>query len=300
MRGEPSIEEWEQTLDADLLHHLIPAGQLCGMRPPPDVNWLPAGAQVALADCIGRHSLEDLLIVPSAGRTYGWQRRRCIYTLLSVLGVGERAVALWAQAMPAPGIRVLVPLSEIATIAQQARGTRRQLLVTSRAGRLPVRYDAASDILMDAWTHRLRRRTAGEPARVPADYPGIPDDRRPTFTPATLRLDSDDDIVIAGRPGRRACLLAVTPRELVILRSAPSANPPGRRADSLYVPRRAIEEAGIRSSSLVLRSAGVDLRVGLRSRKAVATASAWLGYVLNDHGRGDPEDPAPWRRIGPG
>ena len=28
MRGEPSIEEWEQTLDADLLHHLIPAGQV--------------------------------------------------------------------------------------------------------------------------------------------------------------------------------------------------------------------------------------------------------------------------------
>jgi hypothetical protein len=105
-----------------------------------------------------------------------------------------------------------------------------------------------------------------------------------------VRLDEDDDVVIAGRPGsagRRACLLAVTPRELVILRSAPSANPPGRRAESLYVPRRAVEDGGIRSRSLVLRSAGMDLCVGLRSRKAVATASAWLGQVLNDHDRSD-------------
>jgi len=29
----------------------------------------------------------------------------------------------------------------------------------------------------------------------------------------------------------------------------------------------------------------VDLRVELRSRKAVATASAWLEQVLNDHDR---------------
>jgi hypothetical protein len=53
--------------------------------------------------------------------------------------------------------------------------TRRQLMVTSRTGQLPVRYDAASDTSMDAWTRRLRRRTAVDPAPVPADYPGIRD-----------------------------------------------------------------------------------------------------------------------------
>jgi hypothetical protein len=125
MRGEPSVEEWEQTLDADLLHHLIPAGQFPGMRRPPDVNELPAGAQAALADGIGRHGLEDLLIVPAAERTYGWQRRRWIYAPPCVL-------------------------------AWQASGTRRQFLVTGRAGRLSVRYDAASDTFMEAWTRRLR------------------------------------------------------------------------------------------------------------------------------------------------
>jgi hypothetical protein len=282
--SEPSIElieEWEQTLGADLLHHLIPAARLPGIRRPPDVNELPAGAQAALADGIGRHGLEDLLVVPPAERTYGWQRRRCIYAPPCVLGLGERAVALWVQALPSPGIRALVPLSEIAAIAQQASGTRRRLLVTGRSGRLPVRYDAPSDIFMDAWVRRLRRRAAGEPAPVPADYPGIRDGRRRPLEPA-LGLDSDDEVVMAGRPGRRACLLAVTPRELIILRSALSANPPGRRAESLYIPRRAIENARIRSGSLLLRSAGVDLRIGLRSRKAVAAASAWLEHGLND------------------
>jgi hypothetical protein len=295
MRDEPStdlIEEWEQTLDADLLHHLIPAWQLPGMRRPRQANELPVGAREALADGIGRHGLEDLLIVPSAERTYGWQRRRCIYAPPCVLGLGERGVALWVQALPAPGIRVLVPLGEIAAIAQQAHGTRRRLLVTGRAGPLSVRYDAASDVVMDAWTRRLRGRAAGEPAPVPADHPGIRDDRWRIFELATLGLDGDDDVVIAGRPGRRACSLAVTPRELVILRSPLSVLPPGRRTDSLYVPRQAIEDAGIRSGSLVLRSAGVDLRVGLRPRKAAAAVSAWLGHVLNgdpsDHDRSDP------------
>jgi hypothetical protein len=256
MRGEPSIElieQWEQTLGADLLHHLIPAGQFRGMRRPLDVNDLPAGAHAALVDGIGRHGLEDLMIVSPAERTYGWQRRRRIYAPPCVLGLGERAVALWVQALPAPGIRVLAPLSEIAAIGQQANGTRRQFLVTSRTGRLSVRHDAASDTVIDAWTRRLRKRTAGDPAPVPADYHGIRDvthDRRRTFTPVALGLDSDDDVVIAGRPGRAGrttCLLAVTPCELVILRSAPSANPPGLRADSLCVPRRAITDAEIRS-----------------------------------------------------
>jgi len=30
----------------------------------------------------------------------------------------------------------------------------------------------------------------------------------------------------------------------------------------------------------------MDLHLGLRSRKAVATALAWLGQMLNDHDRG--------------
>jgi hypothetical protein len=68
-----------------------------------------------------------------------------------------------------------------------------------------------------------------------------------------------------------------------------SAQPPrqlGRLTDSLYVPRRAIESASIRSGSLLLRSAGLDLNIELRSRRtAAAAAAAWLGQILSDHDR---------------
>lgn len=289
MGSEPSVEEWEQTFGADLLPHLMPAGQPSGVRQPPDVTWLPAGAHRALADCIGRHGLEDLLVMPGVARVYGQLRRRCLYTPLLVLGLGERAVALWVQALPSPGIRAVVPLGEIAAIARQANGTRRQLLVTGRTGRLPVRYDAAGGVLVDALIRRLRRRAAGDPAPVPAGYPRartVAYGRRCAFDLADLRLDPDDDVVTAGRygrAGRRMSLLAVTPRELIILRSVRSARPPGQLTDSLYVPRRAIEHASIRSGSLLLRSAGLELGIDLRSRRTAAAASEWLGHVLSDH-----------------
>ncbi len=288
MGGEPSMEEWEQTFGADLLRHLIPAGLSSRVRAPADVNDLPAGAQADLSASIGRYGLEDLLMVPAAAQTNGWLRRRCQYTPPCVLGVGERAAALWVQAPPAPGIRALVPLGEIATIARLASGTRRQLLVTGQTGRLPVRYDVAGDALIDTVIRRLRRRAAGAPAPVPADHVRslFATRGRPGCDPAVLWLDPDDDIATAGWCGsasRGTCLVAVTPWELVILRSGRVASRRGRLTDSLYVPRRAIQNASIRSGSLLLRSAGLDLVVRLRSRRTAATASAWLGQALGDH-----------------
>lgn len=289
MSGETPAEEWEQAFGADLRPHLVPAGRPSGARQPIDVTLLPVGAHAALAGSIGRHGPEDLLIVPSAARTYGRLRRRCLYTPMCILGVGERAVALWVQALPAPGIRALVPLSEISSIARQASGARRQLVVTGHTGRLPVRYDAAGDILTDTFIRRLRRSAAGDPAPVPAGYSRtriVTRGRRHTFDPEVLRLDPDDDVAAAGRHGhawRTRCLLAVTSRELVIVRSARPAGQLGRLTDSLYVPRRAIEGAGIRSGSLLLRSAGLDLNIGLRSRRTAVAAAAWLGQILSDH-----------------
>jgi hypothetical protein len=164
---------------------------------------------------------------------------------MCVLGVGERAVALWVRALPAPGIRALIPQSAIAAIARQTSGTRGQLLMAGRAARLPVRYDVEGDVAVDAFVRRLRRRAAGDPAPVPAGY-SIASGRRRTFDPEVLRLDPDDDIAAAGRPGlglRRTCLVTATPRELVILRSVRSASPSGWLTDSLNVPRHAIEDA---------------------------------------------------------
>lgn len=216
MGSEPPAEEWEQTFGADLVPHLVPTGQPSTARQPLDVSLLPVGAHAALAGGIGRHGLEDLLVLPGDAQAYGRLRRRCLYTPLRVLGVGDRTVALWVQAPAVPGIRASVPFSEI----------------------------------------------AGDPAPVPAGYP-VAGSRRPTFDPEILKLDPDDEIAVAGqygRVGRRTCLLAVTPLELVIMRSSRLAHPRDRVADTLYVPRRAIEGASIESGSLLLRSAGQELR----------------------------------------
>ena len=287
MGSEPPAEEWEQTFGADLLPHLVPAGQPSTARQPLDVTLLPVGAHAALADGIGRHGLEDLLVLPGAAQAYGRLRRHCLYTPLRILGVGDRGAALWVQAPPVPGIRASVPFSEIAAIAWEANGTRKQLLITGRTGRLPVRYDAASDVVMDALIRSLRRRAAGDPAPVPAVYP-VGGSRRPAFDPEILKLNPDDEIAIVGeygRIGRRTCLLAVTPVELVIMRSSRLAHRRGWAADTLYVPRRAIEGASIQSGSLLLRSAGQELRITLRTRRTAAAASAWLGQLLSDHDR---------------
>jgi len=261
--GEPSMEEWEQAFGADLRPRLIPAGRPDAMRRPSGADQLPPGAHAALSAAVGRCSLQDLLIVPSAARSCGWLRHRFVYTPPCVLGVGERAVALWVQAPPEPGIRALVPLGEIAAIALHARGTRRRLLVTGSAGQVPVRYDVADDPVMEGLIIRLRRRAAGHPAPVPpvaARYAAL------------LWLDPADEVATAGP---RTRLIVVTRCELVILR-------PGR---VLYVPRSAIQAASIRSRSLVLRSAGVDLDLGLGSRKTAEAAALWLERVPGDHHR---------------
>jgi hypothetical protein len=263
MGSEPPMEEWEQTFGVDLRPHLIPAGQPDPIRRPSGVDQLAPGAHAALSEAIGRCSLQDLLIVPGAARGCGWLRHRFVFTPPCVLGVGERAVALWVQAPPEPGIRALVPLGEIAAITLHAHGTRRHLLVTGTAGRLPVRYDVADDPVMEGLIVRLRRRAAGPPAPVP------PVAARHA---ALLWLDPADEVATAGP---RTRLIVVTRYELVILR-------PGRVT---YVPRSAIQAASIRSRSLVLRSAGVDLDLGLRSRKTAAAAALWLERVPGDHHR---------------
>ena len=263
MGGEAPMEEWEQAFGVDLRPHLILAGRPDTIRRPSGADQLPPGAHAALSGAIGRCGLQDLLIVPSAARSCGWLRHRFVYTPPCVLGVGERAAALWVQALPEPGIRALVPFGEIAAITLHTHGTRRHLLVTGSAGRLPVRYDVADDPVMEGLIIGLRRRAAGPPAPVP------PVAARYT---ALLWLDPADELATAGPKTR---LIVVTRYELVILR-------PGR---VIYVPRSAIQAASIRSRSLVLRSAGVDLDLGLRSRKTAEAAALWLERVSGDHHR---------------
>lgn len=163
MGGQPLEADWELVVGRDLVAHLLPAGRRCGVRRPADVAWLPDGAYPALVDSVGRVGLEDLLVVPAVACPAKPWRRRCLYSPLCVMAIGERGVGLWVQALPAPGVRAWVPFEEIAAVERRADGRRGVLVVTGRAATLPVRYDADGQAVVDAWARRLRLRAAAAP-----------------------------------------------------------------------------------------------------------------------------------------
>jgi hypothetical protein len=119
MGSQLRAEDWEQVVAADLAPHLIPASQPRAARRPADVNDLPHGAHAALAACIGRHGLEDLLIVPAIAWPSGRWRPRCLYSPSSVIGIGEQGAGLRVQALRADG--------EADSSLRQRRGSGRQL-----------------------------------------------------------------------------------------------------------------------------------------------------------------------------
>jgi len=286
MGGQPLEADWELVVGSRLAPHLLPAGSR-GVRRPADVGWLPDGAYPAIVDSVGHVSLEDLLVVPAATWPVEPWRRRCLYSPLCVMAIGERGVGLWVEALPAPGVRAWVPFAEIAAIEQRADGPYGVLVVTGRAATLLVRYDADGQAVVDAWTRRLRRRVAA----VPAPIPPQPESRGPHrgADPGLLLLVPGDAIVSAGwrsRAGRGTFLLSMTSRELVIMQSTRGVAPPWRRATStLCLPRGPVEDAVVRSRTMLLRSAGAEVRVTLRSRTVAAAASSWLRWMLSDHGR---------------
>lgn len=291
----PLLEDWEHVLGADLMPFLIPSGRPRGARRPADVSWLPPGAHQALGEAIGHHGLEDLLIVPAAAWWWGGPRGRCLYTPLCVLGAGNTAAGLWVQALPEPGVRVVVPFTEVAVIGQDATGPQRRLVITGQHGRLLVRYDAAGGMPADVLARRIRRRVAGD--RVPGKLAGfsLGNGRAGTRLPdpAALRLDGDEIVVIGSgsRRIRQEILLAVTSRELIIVSDMSAGRVwRGPKVRALYVPRQQIEDVGIRSGRLWLRSVGQDVSVGLKSRRLAAAASSWLAKALcgHSHTRTDP------------
>jgi hypothetical protein len=286
--GTQSPQDWEQYLDTDLVRHIFPSVQPSRVRRPSDLTSLPPGAYQALRAVIGRYGPEDLLIIPAAAWPRGKLRRRCLYTPLCVLGAGDRAAGLWVQALPEPGVLVVVPVSQIAAIEQVAAGQRHQLVITGHDSRLAVHYGAAGSGPAGAFAGRLRRRAAGPPGPVPdgSAVQGLSRSWRPVPGPGTLPLDGDE-IAVTGRRTRRTgreTMLAVTSRELIIA----TRLRPARKSRTLYIPRQRFGQASIQAGSLRLRSAGTDVTVTLGSRKLAAAAASWLTELTRrDHIRAD-------------
>jgi len=297
MRSQPVEADWELFFPHDLAPYLIPAaGYPSAVYRPTDTTWLPDGAHSAIVECVGRVGLEDVLVIPAAAWPAG--RRQCRYSPQCVAAMGERGVALWVQALPAPGIRAQMPFGEIAAIEHLGDGPRRVLVVTGRMAGISVRYDAVGQVV-DAWTRRLRLRAAAAPGPVPTHPRGS--GPRDENNLGSLLLAPDDAIVSAGwrsRAGRGACLLSITSRELVVVQSLPNRRRPWRRTTrTVYVPRGSIEDAVVQSTTVQIRSVGTDVRIGLHSRRVAAAASSWLRWMLGDSGR--QESTGPPRTGGP-
>ena len=87
MGSEPFTRDWDMVVRSDLAPHLLPPGPLRCMQRPVDVAMVPDGARQALARDVGRHGLEDMLVVPALVRP-GPRWRHCLYSPPCVLGIG--------------------------------------------------------------------------------------------------------------------------------------------------------------------------------------------------------------------
>lgn len=286
MGGDPVTQDWEMIVGRDLAASLIPHGQLRRMQRPVDLTMLPGGVSCALEGSIGRHGLGDLLLVPAVIRpvTPLW-RRRCQYAPMCVLGIGERGLGLWADALPSPDVRTVLPFDGIVAIQRRDDGSQRRLTVTGSDVSFSVRYDADGDASADIWTRRLRLRCA-ECAGSP-DARSLPEEHRTAPRPGNLRsflIEPGDEAVVArwrSPLGRGSCLLAVTAREIIVVSSSgPLPRPWRSHMRALYAPRGTVTEAAVMSRTLRLRSAGTDVRVPLPSRRLAEAASRWLDRPL--------------------
>jgi len=282
MGSQPGQADWELLVGHDLMPHLVPAGHRRAAYQPADAVWLPPEAYQAITEKVGRVGLEDLLVIPAVAWPAGL--RRCLYSPQCVAGIGDRGIGLWVQAPPVPGIRIQVPFDEVAAIEQHWHGSRGVVVVRGRTSSLLVRHDTEGQAAVDAWTRRLRLRAAASPEPVPPPRGRGPRGRDGT---GSLLLAPDDAIVSAewrSRAGRGACLVSVTSRELVVVQSPRDPLTWRRTTCTLYVARGSIEGAVVRPKTILLRSAGRDVRIALQSRAIAAAVADWLRWMLSDHG----------------
>jgi hypothetical protein len=235
--GQLTAENWEHVVDRDLLPLLNVGQQPRAAQGPAGRGLLPDEAYGDLYARAGRLGADDILVIPPAAWLLDRLRYRCLYMPLQVAGIGERAVGLWVRALSAPGVRVQVAISDIAATESLVDGPRRQLVVTGHAERLAVRYSGDGEASADAWTRRVRVRAAGQPSPVPA----MPSARRGKGLEAFLLVPADHGVCARWRSctGSGACMLALTSRELVVVRSQRALGRPWHRVRrTLYVPRR--------------------------------------------------------------
>jgi hypothetical protein len=130
---------------------------------------VPTGALESLGEICVIEDLHQVFIVPLAVRSTGARGKKVI-SPNSVLALGARAVGLWTE-KPQPGVRVVIPLEELAAMEDVTILLYGRLSFCSAAQRLSIRYNTVTRGGLEPALLELRKRLTGPAQQTPRDDP---------------------------------------------------------------------------------------------------------------------------------
>jgi hypothetical protein len=167
--------------------------------------------------------LEQFFVIPTGCRRTGSRRTRHITTPTQVLGLGDDAIALWVDAPPRPGVRVIIALDMLAAIDDVEFLLDGRLSFLSADDRLTVRYNTVGRSSVEPAIGAVRAAVAGDPSPLPgqpvtAELPVKW--RNIARSPRVLLRPDEPALLLFARPpsAPRDTLVAITAHELVVAR----------------------------------------------------------------------------------
>jgi hypothetical protein len=250
------------------------------------------GAWAALRDTCGLDDLHQVFIIPWAVRSIGLGNRKVI-SPNSVLAIGGRAVALWTE-KPRPGIRITIPLDEVAAIEDVTILLYGRLSFVPFGQQLTIRYNTVARQALEPVLLELRRKLSGPALSVPSERdpaPVLPFKWHNLIRSAQVRMDHCAPVAFRfhNRPRRsrrdheRGELLVLNPWELVYLCDPPdSLHQYGE--DSFIIPRARMSDVRVDDKTTSVTSNGACISLGMApalSRAAVqwCSGAGEIGHV---------------------
>jgi hypothetical protein len=289
---EPA-EPWEVPGNEEDLRRYTARRLGAYVQRPRDASELPAGALADLEAVLGPLELGDVVLLPRTPRPTGVGELRWVVTPTSVLGVGERAVALWVDE-PAARVVARLPFDEVAAVIDRTILLLGRLEIVGRTTSIVLRYNTVGREVVREALGELRR-SFWPPTGLPSEPTGV---RRETLPFKWRTLLGSADILVSGperlivaagaltdpRAWSRNGVAALSATELLI-----ATEPTGdsRRAnygvDLVMVPRSRLH--GLTASGAALRvsvtvdGSPVELWIGAEATLAEAADSV-LGPLI--------------------
>ena len=255
-------------------------------RTPRGEDEVPPGARETLGESCRTTGFRQFFLVPGAIRSTGVVGQNVV-SPDAVLALGTEAVGLWTE-KPAPGVKVLIPLSRLAAIEDVTVLLYSRLSFVSFEEIITVRYNALARPGLRPGLLELRERMSGPPRALPRDEPPAvhlplkwkrllrsPVARFRDDTPVTYRFTVEP--AAPGEDVRRGQLLVLTPHELVYLCDPREASH-NYGEDSFTIPRQRITRVKVRDRYLEVAANGARLRLDMAPELRQAAAE-WFPEV---------------------